>query len=229
MKWIKSKTAQNMFGLWLAYLLFLILMHKLQPNDPWTSMLARPVFLVLAPLLVACIPLLAATPKQAAREDYVEDGSRVYLPGRTKPGRSATVRKMTLVWLVSLVVFALPIGNNTLRGIWAPLFHNPIFLLVAPLLLACIPWFFPRLAFPQRAACTTNPPLSRFLLWKGIVACIILAALVVGVLLLVNDSPLTHHDGSGLWPNILFTIALFALLARGWYFIKLLRKSHTDS
>lgn len=224
MKRVRSKTAQNMFGLWLAYLLFLLLMHKLQPNDPWTSMLARPVFLVLAPLLVACIPLLAATPKRAAREDDAED-----FPSEPRPGKSDTVRKMTLVWLVSLVVFASPMGSNTLRGIWAPVFHNPVFLLLVPLLLACIPWFFPRLAFPQRPADTTDPPLSRFLLWKGVVACVILAAFAVGVLLLVNDSSLTHHDGSGLLPNIVFTVALVAVLARGWYFIKLLRRSSTDS
>lgn len=226
MKRIKWDTLQSMFGLWLGYLLALVLMHKLQPGDPWTAMMTRPVSLVFAPLVVACIPALARKPKWVTKENYADDDSREDFSDGANMGRSDIVRRMVMVWLTSLAVFAFPLGTNTLRGmIWAPVFHDPVFLAVAPLLLACIPLLFPSLTFKQPAVPATEAPLNRLRIWKGIVSCFMFAMIAISVLLLINDSSLTRHDGSSLWPNVFFTIGLIAASWRGLYFVKLLRSS----
>lgn len=226
MRRIKSDTLQSMAGLWLAYLLALVLMHRLQPGDPWTAMITRPVSLVVVPLLVACIPALARKPKQVTGKlsATVDSGERSSVG--TSTDRSDIVRRMVLVWLVSLAVFAFPFGTNTLRGmIWAPIFHKPIFLILAPLLLACIPLLFPSLTFFKRySAPAADPALSRSRIWNGIVSCSLGIVMAIGVLLLINDSSLTRHDGSSLWPNVFFTIWLIAALWRGLYFVKLLKR-----
>lgn len=221
MRRIKSGTVQSMVALWLFFLVFLIVMHRLQPGDPWTSMMARPIVLVFVPLLVACVPLLTRQSKRGV--DSVDDDEDVRRAA--KPGRLDIARRMALVWIVSLVVFALPLGTNTLTGtVWDPLFHRPVFLIVAPLLLACIPLLFPKATLVRRRMPAEGAALARSRAWSGVVGCLMGAVIAGAVLLLVNDKSLAHSGASRLWPNIAFTIALVAALMRAWYFVKLLRE-----
>jgi hypothetical protein len=51
--------------------------------------------------------------------------------------KSDVALKMAQTWLVSLIVFAVP---HPITGrIWDPIMHRPSFLIIAPLLMACIP------------------------------------------------------------------------------------------
>jgi hypothetical protein len=222
MKRIGSNTAQNMFAVWLAYLLFLIVMHVTPPDDPWTDMLFQPVFLVIAPLLVACIPLLAARPERGVATRDVEDEGNDSFGSGINRNTSDTVRRMMLVWLVSLVVFASP-HKMTASGMLDPILHSPAFLIVAPLLLACIPLLVPA-GNARRAIPRATPPLSRSRIWKGIVACVIFAILAIGSLFLIN-APSMRNGGSRFWLNIYLFVGLIAALSRAWHFVRLLKNS----
>lgn len=130
MKQIKQDVAMNMFGVWLAYLLFWVAMHKLRPEDAWINMLFRPSFLIVAPLAVAFIPLLAAKPDQSTTRADIEDGSGGYLRRKTRWFNPNMARRMALVWLISLATFAAP-HTFLAAAYWDPVFHQPVFLIVA--------------------------------------------------------------------------------------------------
>jgi hypothetical protein len=215
MKWIKSNTGQSMFALWLASLVCLVVMHKLQPDDPWNQMLSQPAFLIFAPLLVACIPLLATKPSPG------EDDGRWNLRPKPKWINSDTVRRVLLVWLISLVVFASP------HGVWAsylnPVMHQPLFLLIAPLMLACIPLLAPWPIPIRSEVVQTGPPLSRSRVWSGIAACLMLIVILIGMLVLINEQPSRQNSMSVLWPNLFFGGGIIAFVLRFWYFVKILK------
>jgi hypothetical protein len=209
-----------MFALWLVYLVFLVMMHSLQPNDPWNQTLARPVFLISGPLLVACVPLLATKRARRTTTDY-EDGSDWNLPRNAKWIDSDAVRRMALVWLVSLAVFASPHG---LRAPYLdPIMHQPLFLLVAPLVLACIPLLAPWPIPIRCEAVQTGSSLGRARVWNGITACVMLAVILIGMLVLINVRSLLQSSMSVLWPNVFFGGGLIAAIMRIGYLVKLLR------
>ena len=222
-KWITWDTARNMFVAWLACLLFLNVMHMLSPDDPWADMLYRPVFLIVMPLLAACVPLLAAGPERAAIDDAEDEDDENFSRGN-KPTTTDTLRRVAMVWLASLLIFASP-HSEYYAALWDPIVHRAAFLIFAPLLLACIPALVPIPVRPRRAVPHTNPPLSRSIIGRGIVSCVVLALLAIGALLLINDTSLGQGHGSPLWVNLCFSIALLAALWRGCYFVKLLRAS----
>ena len=143
MKPLTPGTGQKMVIVWAAYLLFLLFMHMMNPNDRWAAMFCRPIFLVLAPLFVACLPLLAALPTQqgvnASRLQHA-GGGEVYSDDRRTAWNK--VRKMVMAWLASLVIFASPHGT-TMLGLLDSVLHRPVFLIVAPLLLAGFPLMAP--------------------------------------------------------------------------------------
>jgi hypothetical protein len=210
-----------MFALWLIYLVCLVVMHKVQPDDPWNQMLYRPVFLIFAPILVACVPLLATKPDRSGRTDSVEDDDSWNLPYRAKWIDSDTVRRVLLVWLVSLVVFASPHGLRA--PYWDPVMHQPLFLLIAPLMLACIPLLAPWPIPIRSEVVQTSPPLNRARVWKGITACIMLVLILIGMLVLINDLPSRQNSMSVLWPNLFFGGGIIAFVLRALYFVKLLK------
>lgn len=140
MKGIDSNTAQNMGAVWLITLVVLGLPHFIHlPNgDAWDEALSRPAGLILGPLLAACIPLIARKQSQAARSELVNDESGE----SSRSGmniRSSTAWKMLLTWLIALVIFAVPHNLDS----WDPILHRPAFLILAPLLIGCIPLIFP--------------------------------------------------------------------------------------
>ena len=135
-KGIDSNTAQNMGAVWLITLVVLGLPHFIHlPNgDAWDEALSRPAGLILGPLLAACIPLIARKQSQAARSELVNDESGE----SSRSGmniRPSTVWKMLLTWLTVLVIFAVPHNLDS----WDPILHRPLVLIVAPLLIGCIP------------------------------------------------------------------------------------------
>jgi len=51
--------------------------------------------------------------------------------------KSDAVLQMAQVWIIALLVFAMP--HPIYGHIWDPILHRPAFLIVAPLVLGCIP------------------------------------------------------------------------------------------
>jgi hypothetical protein len=139
-KEIDSNTAQNMGAVWLITLVVLGVPRfiHIHSGDAWDEMLSRPAGLILGPLLAACIPLIARKQLLAARSELIEDGSAE----DARPHwniKSSTAWKMLLTWLVALVIFAVPHNLDT----WDPILHRPAILILAPLLIGCIPLIFP--------------------------------------------------------------------------------------
>lgn len=133
MKGIDSSTAQSMGAVWLITLVVLGLPHfvPIHSGDAWDAALSRPAGLILCPLLAACIPLIGSKQSQAARSELLEAQS-------SRSGmniRPSTVWKMFMTWLIALVIFAVPHNLDS----WDPILHRPVFLIVAPLLIGCIP------------------------------------------------------------------------------------------
>lgn len=187
MKRSQSDLLQTVFALWLATLFCILVLHYVAPKDPWVTMLTRPIFLVIAPIVVACTPLLAArsiSKRRGADEegDLYEDRSRIFGGIET-----TTVWRMALVWLVSLAIFASPHRGTTMEAfdfVW----HNPVFLIVAPLLLACIP--LPSVSTRLRRWGISYRPItddSPYSLWRGLIASFILAGILILCLIGVNS------------------------------------------
>jgi len=220
---IKSGTVQSVFAVWVAYLLFLIVMHRLQPNDAWATMFARPLLLIIAPLLAAGIPVLAACPAPSVTVNR-EDGNP---PAERRPTNSDTTRRMAMVWLASLVVFASPHGA-TLISSFDPVFHHPAFLIFAPLLLACLPLLFPvpvrsRRAPLYRFRTTTISPLDRIRFRNQIIVGSFLIILDICGLVTVNDPTSPHHDGSNTPVNLFLGVGVAVLVLGVWFFARQLR------
>ena len=219
MKRITSHTVQSMFVYWLGYLAFLVLMHILRPDDPWNKVFFSPGFLIVVPLLVACIPLLLTKSERGVPTDDVEDENGWNRLRGTRRINSNTGRRMLLAWVVSLVTFASPLRVWTEK--LYPFLHRPLFLIIAPLVVACIPLLYQG-TVPARCATAEKDPFSRgSFVWRGIIGCSIGVLLLIGALFLINSLP--HNKMSSLWPNVLFGGTLLAAILRILYFIKRLR------
>jgi hypothetical protein len=210
MKRVGSDMVQTVFALWLAALSALLVIHYVRPGDVWAAMLTRPVFLVIVPLMVAGIPLLAAKADQEAAGD-----TDLQSKPRWKDG--VTLRKMVLIWLVSLVMFGAPHGTTPmamLDSVW----HNTVFLIVCPLLLACIPL----LGLPRGLEIGLRPmsASSPWFLWRGLISTIILA--VILVLCLIGVNSMKGAVGK-LSVNIAILVLLAGDLAILWHALKQLR------
>lgn len=221
MKRSRSDLLQTVLALWLATLFCILVLHYVAPNDPWVTKLARPIFLVIAPIVVACIPVLAArsiSKRRGANEegDIDEDRSRMF--GGIQAG---TVWRMATVWLVSLVIFASPHGGTPMSAfdfVW----HNPLFLIVAPLLLACIP--LPVVSSRLRRWGISYRPItddSPYLAWKGLIAGFLLAGILVLCLIGVNSM---KGAVGKLSVNIAILVLLVGDLAAIWSAVKRLRR-----
>lgn len=222
MKRIKSSTVQTMFLYWLGYLTFLVARHLTDPGDPWNKVFFHPAFLIFVPLLVACIPLLLTKPKQSVSTDDVDDENSWNLPRRTRWINPDTARRMLLAWVVSLVMFVSPLRESI--SYLYPILHQPLFLMIAPLLVACIiPLFVRRTVPTRRAVAETNPLSSRSFIWRCIVGSSMGFVLLIGALFLVNSLP--HNNASPLWLNVLFGSGLIAIVVRIRTYVKLLKQS----
>ena len=220
---IKSGTVQSAFAVWVAYLLFLILMRRLQPNDAWAAMFARPLLLIIAPLLAASIPVLAAYPTPSVTANC-DDGDP---PAERRPTNSDTTRRMVMVWLASLVVFASPHGATMISS-FDQVFHRPAFLIFAPLLLACLPLLFPAAVRSRRAPLyrfrtTTISPLDRIRFRNQIIVGSFLIILDICGLVTVNDPSSPHHGGSNVPVNLFLGVGLVVLVLGIWFFARQLR------
>lgn len=188
MRRIKSGTVKTMAAVWLAYLIYLIVMQRISPDDPWSDMFVHPLFLILAPILVACIPLLVPSGHASMEESTGEEGGG--LQKGTRKIFSDTVRRMLLVWSVSLMIFASP-HRFSRMALLDPVLHHPVFLLVAPLLFACftpIIWSgFHAKARDSEAAAYRRRRIDAI---KSMVASIIFILLVIPVFLWVNSPAL---------------------------------------
>jgi len=135
MKWLKSNLVQNTFAIWAMLMMGLVVFHFTEPDDPWVHRVTQPLVLILGPLLLAGVWLFATWPAPTVIEDDGTDPR----PREKRILRMALLRKMALIWVISFAVFGMP--HSMFRGgLFDPLFHNPAFLLIAPLALAGIPW-----------------------------------------------------------------------------------------
>lgn len=214
---IRSNTAQNTFALWLAYLVFLVAMHVVGPNDAWAAMFYPPWVLLLAPLAVASIPLLMPRVKQSADEDFA---------GERQPTRTDTLRRMAMTWLAALVVFGSPHGpqGTTLTSMMDPVLHRPAFLIFAPLLLAFLPVLIPVPVRAKRPSISA-PVQSRAQTWKGLVSGGIMAVILVISLLVLNQPDFLPENGSKLMPNAVLGLFLVGDLWAMRKFVKDLRRT----
>jgi hypothetical protein len=204
--------ALTVFALWLAALLGILVMHYVNPGDPWVAMLARPSSLVFAPLIVAAIPLLAVKSDREAAEDYGDDDDSSNFERKPRWEKSGTLRKMALLWLLSLVVFGSPhfLGEARLDFI----LHNSLFLIVAPLLLACLPLFVRDPTLRRWGiSCRPRAGLSSSFLWQGLISSIVMAPILVLCLIGVNS--MKHAVG-----KISVNIAIGILLAGDLYVLQ---------
>lgn len=220
MKWIKSDTGQSVLALWAVYLLYLIFMHRVEPDDPWNRIFFHPAFLVLMPVMAGCIPILGSKPEQAETID--DPGSTPTWSFPLKPRRTIpdSARRVLLVWLTTLIMFASPHG---IRGAYIdPLMHQPSFLILAPPLLAGISLFTPWTIPTRSLALPRTPPLSRAAVRKGIASCVLLGAILVGILFFINDTLTPANHTAAFWSNIFFLGCLIATLMRARYLVKLL-------
>lgn len=217
MKRSQSDLLQTVFALWLATLFCIFVLHYVAPNDPWATMFTRPIFLVVAPIAVACIPVLAArsiSKRRGANEegDIYEDRSRMF--GGIQ---ASTVWKMAAVWLASLVTFASPHGGTPME-MFDFVWHKPAFLIVAPLLLACIP--LPGVSSRLRRWGISYHPItddSPYLMWKGIISGAILAGILILCLIGVNSM----RGAVGKLPvNIAILVLLVGDLAAMWSMVR---------
>lgn len=205
---------QSVGAVWVAALLCILVCHSVLPADPWVTMLARPIGLIVIPLVVASIPLLAW--KSDAEEDGYDEGdasSDVERKPRWK--QSGVRRKMVLIWLVSLVVFGYP-HYRWPTAMLDPILHNPLFLVFVPLLLACIPLLGSSSEAHEpeirRGAVEGRSPI---IAWKSLIAGGILAMILVLCLIGVYSMPgggkvpvycaitvLLSGDGYVLWKSV---------------------------
>jgi len=208
LKWLKSNTGQTSIALWFAYFFGLVLFHKIKPSDSWDRVTFHPAFLILMPLLAAAIPWLQTKPASEPEDP-----------------RRDTLRSMAIYWIFSVVVFSFPLSRR--REQWAFLVHNPVFLAVAPLLIACIAFIRP---LPISIRTAAPPPahetLTRKQVSSGIVACIAAMLLFGGVFWLINTPSLNTNHMPVLWPDIFITACIVGFLLRVRYL--LLRRETRD-
>lgn len=221
MKRSQSDLLQTVSALWLATLFCILVLHYVAPKDPWVTKLTRPIFLVIAPIVVACIPVLAA--KSISKRRGADEGGDLYEDRSRMFGgiQASTVWKMALVWLVSLVIFASPHGGTPM-GAFDFVWHNLAFLIVAPLLLACIP--LPAVSSKLRRSGISFRQVaddSPYLLWKGLISCTILAVVLILCLIGVNSMKGAVGNVS---VNIAISVLLVGDLAAFWNGVKRLRK-----
>jgi len=97
-------------------------------------------------------------------------------------------KRAGLVWFVALVMFVVP--HRGLATYSNTIFHQPAFLLIAPILLAVLSLFVPvKDSLDGEDAAVSGsyrPRRSRLNTWKGIICSVILALFVVFVLLAAN-------------------------------------------
>ncbi|HEV2579100.1 MAG TPA: hypothetical protein VGU25_17980 [Acidobacteriaceae bacterium] len=224
MKSNRSSLLQTVFGTWLATLLCLLIAHYVAPHDAWAAMFSRPVFLLIVPIVVGCIPILAAKSMPGKNGHYKEGDLDTEQRRRKIDGK--TVWKMAVVWLVSLLVFAFPHYGTPMAAldfIW----HNPLFLIIVPLLLACIP--LPAVSSKLRRSGISYRQISDdspYLFWKGIISSVILA--VILVLCLIGVNSMKGAVGK-LSVNIAILVLLVGDLAGMWSMVKRLRRRRDNS
>jgi hypothetical protein len=135
MKWLKSNLVQNTFAIWAMLMMCLVAFRITEPNDPWVHMVTQPIILIFGPLLLAGVWLFATWPAPC----IIDDDGTDPLTHEKHLLRMALLRRMARIWMIAFVVFAIPHPKYR-GGVFDPLFHNPTFLIIAPLALAAIPW-----------------------------------------------------------------------------------------
>lgn len=97
------------------------------------------------------------------------------------------------MWLISLATFAAP---HTLQAAtWDPVFHRPAFLIVAPLLMACLSLVIPDRNLPHEAAAGTQATggyPSRPVAWAYLLLGIALLIFFLMLLIVANNSSITQ-------------------------------------
>ena len=218
-RWIRSDFGQSVLALWGGYLLFLILMHVVRPDDPWNRVFFNPVFLVVVPVLAGCIPVVGTKPEWVEDDlDSAADWGFARKPRRSLPD---AVRRFLMVWLATLIIFISPHGMRA--SYIDPLVHRAGFLVLAPLWLAAISLFTPWRILPRSFAPPQAPVLSRAAAWNGIVSCVVLAVMIVGALLVIYDTVTPATRMNAMWRGIFFVACLIAVLMRARYFVRRLR------
>ena len=170
-----------------------------------------------APLVVACIPWVGTKPAETGDAD---DEGRTYGRRRRRFVVPDKTRRAVMVWLVALVVFASPLSPRYSH--LGPVIHQPVFLIFAPLLFACISLMIPGGVPVRRDVASREPPLSRSRAWSGIAACLVSIAILVGLLIVINDRSLLGGSANALWPDVLYGGCILAALLRIRYLVKLL-------
>lgn len=203
LKWLKSDLGQTSLVLWFFSLGVLVLMHILHSTDPWDRVTFHPAFLAVMPLLVASVPWLYTKPAS----------------GDARNRRGDTARSALILWISSLVIFTFPLRLR--NEYWAPVVHNPIFLALAPVLIAGIALIRPlpiaiRTDAPPRPATLMPNQIS-----SGIVACILAVLLLIGLLYLFNNRSFNVNHAPVLWPNLIVGSALAAAILRLRYLLRL--------
>lgn len=213
MKSISFRTLQVSIGLGVSYLAVLELAHFAKPADPWNKMLVKPAFVVILPLLVACVPLLA-------------DGLGSSTIPNHRSGHYDTTRRMLATWLISLLVFISPhyFGTASLD----PVVHTAWFLGLAPLLLGLLPLVIrPGRTRPAGdSVCheeATAARERRTFFWKGVVGSLFLALLDIALACVMIPTAATK--GGATFDTIYFLIPCLLLLWRAGHYIRRLRNA----
>lgn len=208
MKGINRSVLVSMVAVWAMCLMFLVVDHVVVPGDRWGQMFFHPLPLIFVPLVAACIPLLAVRRIEGVRDDSDEDFEARWI-------RSKKFKQAAMVWLASLVVFGLPQRYDGLD--W--LFHKPVFLIVAPLALACIPLLVSDTGFVRRPA----RPLSRRQLFVWRVAhglCHLLVGLDLLTLITFHSSDSEVHGSLAL--NVVLVLGFVVLVPMQiWTFMRI--------
>jgi hypothetical protein len=135
---------------------------------------------------------------------------------------AAMAKKMVALWVVAVVVFAAP---HPLWGtIWDPILHRPLFLIVVPLLIACIPLLLPA-GDGERIAAPVRRTKGRGELWGNLVLGVVLALFLVMALVAVNDPSTPKKGGSNAGLNFCVGFLLLLTLAAVWKSVRELRRA----
>jgi len=131
-------------------------------------------------------------------------------------------KRAFLVWLATLVMFAIPRPGTTVP--LKTVFHQPLFLVIAPIVLAGLSLFVPVKDDSDESETEVSnsyrPRRRRSDTWKGIIGCIILALFVAFLLLAFNADVAPKNTDSVHRLNNAGGVALALLLGLTIYFAR---------
>jgi len=130
-------------------------------------------------------------------------------------------KRAALVWFVALVMFAIPRPGTAVSI--KTLFHQPLFLMIAPIVLAGLSLLVPVKDTEQESE-FYRQRRSKQDAWTGILCCILLALFVIAGLLLANSSVTPENaDFNHRFTNVC-GVALALLVGGVIYFARDLRR-----